>query len=203
MQDYYKVLGLSESASLDEVEMAYIELKEKYSKEMFLEGEAGNDAAKKLTKVEEAYREIQAFYKESNNSNQGAEEVVNFSAVEEAIRNNELNLAQELLDNVNNRNAEWHYLQSVIFYKKNWTNESKKQLEIAVDMDPNNIKYKDALSKLIDTMRYTENQFHSGNVNYQQPVNEPQQMGANGCGSMLDCCTTWCCLNLLCNGCCG
>ena len=39
-------------------------------------------------------------------------------------------------------------MQSVIFYKKNWVNESKKQLEIAINMEPHNNKYSEAYSKL-------------------------------------------------------
>ena len=52
--------------------------------------------------------------------------------------------AQTKLDDFNGRNAEWHYLQSVVFYKKNWVNESKKQLEIAISMDGSNEKYKNS-----------------------------------------------------------
>ncbi len=54
MQENYKILGISENASIEEVEVAYNELKAKYSKERFLEGEAGNNAAKMLTKIETA-----------------------------------------------------------------------------------------------------------------------------------------------------
>ena len=58
MQEYYKILGLTEDATDAEVEAKYKELKEKYSRERFYEGEIGNVAASKLGKVEEAYEEI-------------------------------------------------------------------------------------------------------------------------------------------------
>ena len=58
MQEYYKILGISESASIEEINDAYNRLKSQYSKDRFLEGEAGNEAAKKLTKLETAYSEI-------------------------------------------------------------------------------------------------------------------------------------------------
>ena len=58
MQEYYKILNLSENATDEEVDLAYKELKEKYSRERFLEGDAGNQAAKNLTKLEAAYHEI-------------------------------------------------------------------------------------------------------------------------------------------------
>ena len=58
MQENYKILGISESATDEEVENAYNTLKEKYQKDRFLEGEAGNLAAKNLTKIKTAYQEI-------------------------------------------------------------------------------------------------------------------------------------------------
>ena len=52
----YEVLNVSENASLEEIKNAYETLKSKYMNDRFLEGEAGNIAAKKLTEVENAYR---------------------------------------------------------------------------------------------------------------------------------------------------
>ena len=46
------------------------------------------------------------------------------------------------------RGGEWHYYQAIIFYEKNWLNESKKQLELAIDIDPENEKYKRALENM-------------------------------------------------------
>ena len=58
MQENYKILGLNESATDAEIDAKYAELKEKYSRERFYEGEIGNDAARNLTKLETAYAEI-------------------------------------------------------------------------------------------------------------------------------------------------
>ena len=198
MQEYYKVLGLDENASFEEVETAYKTLKTKYSKDRFLEGEEGNEAARKLTKIEEAYAEIKLSVNEENANNKN----VSFSAIENCIKNDDLDGAQELLDNNFDRGAEWHYLQSVVFYKKNWTNESKKQLEIAVDMEPTNSKYKEELAKLNLKINRTEEKFNSGNANYQTEDPNQSQMGGSNCSAFADCCTTSCCMNMLCNACC-
>ncbi|MBQ9103489.1 MAG: DnaJ domain-containing protein [Clostridia bacterium] len=200
MQEYYKILGLTENATDVEVDNAYKTLKDKYSRDRFLEGDAGNEAAKKLTKIEEAYNEIKSARLFSSNSNDNTD----FSQVEECLKKGEVNKAQDLLDSIANRNAEWHYLQSVVFYKKNWYNECKKQLEIAVDLDKSNSKYRDALNKLNERLAFNEQQFRSGNANYSgaHADNNQAQMGGNGCANFIDCCTTWCCINMLCNGCC-
>jgi curved DNA-binding protein CbpA len=199
MQEYYKILGVSEESTNEEIELAYRTLKEKYSRERFYEGEVGNEAARMLTKIETAYHEI---IEERNREKKINDRIVNdYSDVEGLIKKGDISDAQELLDNYADRDAEWHYLQSVVFYKKNWMNESKKQLEIAVNMDPHNSKYGNAYAKLKQKIEYNDAQFRSGNMGG-QPQGEPQrQMGAdsNGCLSF---CTTWCCMNLMCNICC-
>ena len=200
MQEYYKILGITESATDEEVESAYQTLREKYQKDRFLEGEAGNFAAKNLTKIQTAYQEIIEDRKKKKNIEGKA--VENFDEVERLIRSGDLTGAQNALDAYNDRTAEWHYLQSVIFYKKNWVNESKKQLEIALNMDPRNTKYADSYTKLKQKMEFNEQQFRGGYSNYYgQPGNGQQQMGGTD-DQCCNYCATMCCMNLMCNMCC-
>ena len=199
MQEYYKILGVSKNATDEEVTAAYRELKEKYSRERFYEGEIGNNAAKMLTKVETAYHEIKASRTKYNEN----EQVVNdYSDIERLIRSGNISKAQEMLDNFSNRDAEWHYLQSVIFYKKNWINESLKQLEIALTMEPHNSKYSDALSKLKQKIEYNDKQFHSNNAYAQGSGAQPNQMGGTDSNNCLSFCATWCLMDMLCSMCC-
>ncbi len=200
---YYNILGVSPSATNEEIEMQYQTLKAKYQKERFLEGEVGNNAAKMLTEIENAYNEIMAYRNMSDTSTFGA-----FSQVENAIRSGNLQKAQEILDSFDERDSEWHYYQSVIFYKKSWINESKKQLEIAIEMSPNEQKYKNALNKINAKINGQNNSTYnpdwnkSGNAYRSgRDSGEPvQQLGG-------DSCCQWCCdmiaCNLLFNLCCG
>ncbi len=200
MREYYKILGVSENASMEEIESAYKALKEKYSKDRFLEGEAGNEAARNLTKLETAYLEITTERK--NKKQEGERKVEDFSDIELLIRKGDISGAQEKLDDISERSAEWHYLQSVVFYKKNWTNESKKQLEIAMNMDPHNAKYSEAYTKLKQKMAFNDRQYQSGNANFTDN-NSQRQMGGSDTNDCLNFCTTWCCMNMLCNMCCN
>ncbi len=196
MIELYDILGVSEDATDEEIERAYLELKGKYSLDRFLDGEAGNEAAKKLTRLENAYNEIMAIRK--------GEKDGSYLEIEGAIKKGNIALAQEKLDAYSTRDAEWHYLQSVVFYKKNWINESKKQLEIALSMEPHNAKYAEDFSKLKQKMDYNERQFRSGNgENYNNgPVhNEDRQMGGDA-GNCLSYCATWCCIDMMCSLCC-
>ena len=109
----YDLLGVSETATDEEIAARFEELKKKYSEERFLEGDAGNEAAKMLNKIDVAYNEIMAERREQRSA---SEKDSSYAKVEEYIRSGNINEAQAVLDEFNERPAEWHYLQSVIFY---------------------------------------------------------------------------------------
>ena len=201
MQEYYKILNISPDATDAEVDEAYKVLKEKYSRERFYEGAEGNEAARNLTKLETAYHEIIESRKKVSD---GEEVKYDFSEIEELIKKGDISGAQSKLDDVSDRNAEWHYLQSVIFYKKNWINESKKQLEIALNMQPHNPKYAEDYAKLKQKIEFNERQFRSGNAGYSAGgYEEPdRQMGGNDMNNCLSFCATWCCVDMMCSMCC-
>ena len=131
-----ELLGLSEGATEEEIKDAYSKLRAKYLEDRFKDGEEGNEAARMLTRLDTAYAEIMSELAESNSENGGT----SFERVEELIRSGDIQEAQRVLDSFNERGARWHYLQSVVFYKKSWMNESKKQLEIAMQLEPDNEK---------------------------------------------------------------
>ena len=194
----YDLFGLDEQCSDEQLDAAYGKLRSKYAEDRFLEGEAGNEAAKKLTELDEAYRDIVAMRRESANADSAACGNDAYKAVEEKIKSGDLAGAQNLLDAFNERNAEWHYLQSVVFYKKKWTNESKKQLEIAMQMDSSNEKYKTAYNKLVDKIKSDSDKSfssYSGDKNgkhYRGDETGAPQMGG-------DSCIDWCCQMAICN----
>ena len=145
MNEYYELLGLNETATDEEITQKYNELKERYKEERWQDGEAGNQAAKMLTKLEVAYNEIMLARKEQSQNTEGQS---SFEEISQLLKEDKIAEAQAKLDNFNERTAEWHYLQAVVYYKKNWTSDSKKQLEIAMQMDPDNIKYRNAYGKM-------------------------------------------------------
>jgi DnaJ-class molecular chaperone len=205
MREYYEVLGLPETATDEEIAARYKELKEKYGEDRWLDGEAGNDAAKKLTKLEMAYREITATRKEQKTNTDGQNA---FEEIAELLKADKIAEAQTKLDDFNERNAEWHYLQAVVFYKKSWTNDSKKQLEIAMQMDPDNIKYRNAYGKLNAKNEYQQQQAHQQQQQNPyarggMPTDDEPMMGGNACSECASCCYTYLCVNCLFNLCCG
>ena len=195
MKNLYEIFGLDSSCSDEELDQKYEELRRKYSEDRFLEGEAGNKAAENLTELESAYAELKSERSERNFS--AKTDSALYREVEDLIKNGDLSGAQDKLDSFNERGAEWHYLQSVLFYKKNWLNESKKQLEIAMQMDSGNQKYKNSYDKLVNKINSDSNKtftsYSSGRGDNGVPVDgDEPQMGGNYC-------LQWCCEMAICN----
>ena len=90
MRNNYEILGISEGASQEEIDNAYKALKEKYSRERFLEGEVGNKAARELTKLETAYQEI---INAKQTEAKGSDSMESFVDVEILIKNQLLKVA--------------------------------------------------------------------------------------------------------------
>lgn len=194
----YEILGLPTNASMEQVEARYKELRAQYQRDRFLPGEEGEEACERLQQIEVAYRDILTSREEQNQSRDFFDDN-DYSQIQELISTGRLEEAQALLDERSVRDAEWHYIQSILFYKRNWFLESKKQLELACQMDPNNARYRQSLEKLTrilasntispDQMRTTS---RPTNDNYSNMGAGNGTCTGSSCG---DC--------LLCNACCN
>ena len=203
MKEHYELLGVSEYATDEEIKERYEELKAKYKEERWQDGEVGNEAARMLTKLEVAYAEITASRRETSTNTSGTS---SFEEIAALLKENKVSEAQTALDDCNERNAEWHYLQAVVFYKKNWTNDSKKQLEIAMQMDPSNEKYRAAYGKLNAKNEYQQQQAYERQQQqnpYANGAPMDDQMGGNACSNCISCCYTYLCIDCLFSLCCG
>lgn len=193
----YQLLEVSPDASDEEIRASYERLKAKYNEDKWLDGEAGTNAARMLGKLDVAFEEIMNERRENEKNSGNA-----FEQVGEAIRRGDVAAAQKLLDEFNERPAEWHYLQSVVFYKKNWLNECKKQLEIAIQLDGSNQKYRDAYEKLNARTEYKAQTGGATGTN-PDPASGGEQMGGNWCANCASFCYTYLCINCLFNLCCN
>lgn len=198
----YLVLGIQDNATYAEICDAYNDLKAKYSEERFLEGEAGAIAAKKLADVNQAYSECIDDYNNRARIDDGNK----YNDVGNLIKENKLDEAQSTLDRYQPRDAEWHYYQSIIYFKKDWVGESKKQLEIAIALDPSNAKYNESNAKLDDILKGKT----GANAQGQQPnmdstragYGQPNPQGVPGRNACCDTCCALACIDSCCE-CCG
>ena len=215
MNNPYDILGITPSASNEEVKQAYRALAKKYHPDNYIDSPVADVAERKMQEINWAYDEIlkqrahQYTSNTSNNSNssysntysnsysnsysQGSQNqgAYRFSNIRSMINNGEIDGAEQFLDSVRNeeRNAEWYFLKGCIFTRRGYIFDAIKSIDKACSMDPNNQEYR--------TMR--ENlRAHSNHYG-----NQPQPNNAGGC-DMCDVCSTLICLDCLCNhgGCC-
>ena len=193
----FEILELPSTATAEEVEAQYKSLRAKYQNDRFLPGEEGEAASEKLQQIEVAYRDIMSSFEESKQTETFASDD-DYTEIQQLITAGKLDEAQRKLDDRVVRSAEWHYVQSILFYKRSWFLESKKQLELACQMEPENERYRQSLEKLTkilasnaispDQMRTTS-----------RPMDEGPKVGA-GNGTCTGSSCTDC---LLCNACCN
>lgn len=202
----FEILRLPSTATRDEVKDKYNELRKQYLEDRFKPGDEGERAAEKLQELDVAYRDAmdaidereqranRAANADNATSDNGATD--DYESIRQQIKDNKLDEAQNALDQIIDRTAEWHYLQSILFYKRNWFLESKKQLEMACQMEPNNKRYKQSLDKL--TKILASNTISPDQMRTSSSSTEDSRYYDNGT------CTGSACADcLLCNMCCN
>lgn len=197
LKDAYEILGLTRDSSEQELKARYEELRAKYSEERFLPGDTGNEGARKLMELEDAWIIIFADLEKIRIAREFGGD---FGQIESLIKEGKYDEAQRIMDEVKVRTAEWHYYQSIIYYKREWLRESRAQLAMAVSMDPNNAKYSEALNRLDSLM---------ANPKADQTAFDGAGRGtayrqdAGAADSLCRCCQIYCCLECLCQICCS
>ncbi len=190
MSDPYKVLGVSSSATDDEIKKAYRALVKQYHPDNYANNPLADLAAEKMKEINEAYDEIQKIRAggSSSSSSGGSSGSMELSRVRQLINAGRVQEAEVVLNRtpVGERTAEWHFLKGVILYRNGWVQDSRSEIETACRMDPYNNEY-----------RSFQQRMNSGA--YQSPYNT--YGGQQATCDICDLCQAMICLNCLCNGC--
>ena len=191
MSDPYQVLGVSPSASDEEIKRAYRELVKKYHPDNSNDNPLADLAEAKMKEINEAYDMVvkmrtQGGYQTSGGGQSGGQtsyggQSTVFGQVRQLINQGNLSEAESLLQMSTNRSAEWYYLTGTIAYRKGWLDEARQNFWTACNMDPTNFEYRQALNAM--GMTATRGTYGGGG------------------DDLATLCTTLCCLNCLCNSC--
>ena len=156
MNDPYAVLGVSKNATEDEIKNAYRELARKYHPDNYTDNPLSDLAGEKMKEINEAYDAIMNERKSgknkggSYNGGYNANSASSFPEVRSLINQGRLEQAQEVLDGVppQSRDAEWYFLSGSVLYKRGWYSNAYSAFAAAVNKDPNNPEYRQALNMM-------------------------------------------------------
>ena len=196
MNDPYSVLGVSPSASDEEIKKAYRDLARKYHPDNYQDNPLADLAQEKMKAINEAYDTItraraggasqsgQSYsqsYGQQSYADQSTASNATYNQIRQAINAGNLTLAEQLLASIPTRDAEWYFLNGAVAYRKGWMDEAQRNYQMAASMNPANPEYRQAMQMV----RYNGGGF------YRQGG---YQNGCDGC----DICTALMCLNCLC-----
>ncbi len=206
MTDPYKVLGVSPTASDDEIKKAYRALARKYHPDKYRDSDLADLASEKMKEVNAAYEEIQNIrknggsyqnaggysssgggYSSTGSSSSGTK----YAEIRRMISSDRLSDAEAALLAVHegDRVAEWNFLYGYVLMRKGQYVDAQRYLDLACSMDPYNREYRAARDNL---RRQSGN--YGGGYN-------TSPRGGGGC-SACDICSGLLCADCCCE-CCG
>lgn len=194
MKNPYEVLGISPSASNEEVKKAYKALAKKYHPDNYADSPLADMAEEKMKEINEAYDEILRQRTANKNggdggSNYNGESYYSggghiYSEVRSAINAGDYKTAESLLNGVaqTSRGAEWFFLKGCILIQRGYYFDALRYIDRACELDPGNREY----TTLRDNLRVQS-----------QSYGNPTSRQAGGC-NMCDVCSFLICLDCLC-----
>ena len=192
MKDPYEVLGVPRGASETEIKKAYRELCHTYHPDKYMNNPLADLAQEKMKEINLAYETLTKGGGQTatagrtgsygNGGSDGA-----FARIRQMIQLGQLQEADNALETLPNRTAEWYYLRGVVASRRGWMDEARQNFQIAISMDPGNMEYRSAFQSVNGTTAYG----YRG-----------QRQTAEGDNECCEICAQLMCMNMFCNCCC-
>lgn len=191
MKDPYEVLGVSPSASDEEIKRAYRDLVRKYHPDNYADNPLADLAQEKMKEINEAYdtltKQGTSSSRASYTGSSGAGYSPEYAKIRQLLNQDAVDEAERLLNAMAGRDAQWYYLRGVVAYKRGWMDEARQNFRIACQMNPNDLEYRQAYNRVSGSYSYAGGQ---------------PQAGGDVCGGdICDLCSALMCMNCLCGGC--
>ena len=171
MNDPYTTLGISRTASDEEIKRAYRELARKYHPDNYVNNPLADLAQEKMKEINEAYDAIEkeranggsaVQYQTRPNSygssaggayGGASSQSRSLADARSAINTGDLSRAEMILGSITDRGAEWNFLMGTLAFRRGWMDEASRYFRIAATMDPSNGEYRQAVSYMENNSR--------------------------------------------------
>ena len=159
MKDPYEILGIQRDATDDEIKDAYRALVRKYHPDNYTDDNPLKElATEKMQAINEAYDAVMR--ERATSSKGGAYDARNayngggssssvppvYLEIRDLLNRRRVGEAEKRLEEIpeDQRIGEWHYLMSIVLFKRGRVNDAMRELELACEAEPNNFEYQQA-----------------------------------------------------------
>lgn len=199
MNNPYDTLGVSQSATDEQVKDAYRELAKKYHPDNYSGSPLQEFADEKMREINTAYDDVMNSRRGGNTQNTQTNyggynnSTSKFGDIRSLIQSRRVTEAEELLDGIplSDRTAEWYFLKGSVYYSRGWLDDALNNFQSACKMEPNNTEYRSALNRMGNGQRGNFGGYNNGQ--YRAPMNN----GGRGC-SGCDVCSSLICADCCC-----
>ncbi|HEY8804039.1 MAG TPA: J domain-containing protein [Clostridium sp.] len=176
MTNPYEVLGVKEGTSKEDIKKAYRDLAKKYHPDQYENNPLKDLAEVKMRELNEAYDSLMKNHGSSNNnssssgynsqSNSGStqnDDYTNsniYQSVRMDLNSGNVPSAEQKLNSMNTKTAEWNFLMGMVHLKKGWHDSAYNFISRACTQDPNNMEYRRSFNELNSrTSNYRDNYY--------------------------------------------
>lgn len=160
MRDPYEVLEVRKGSSKDEIKNAYKRLAKQYHPDQFDNNPLRDLAEERMREINEAYdylmknvgnnsygsNDFNDYNRRESNSSYSNKSV--YETVRMDINQGNYASAEQKLNSMAFKDAEWNYLMGTIYMKKGWYDSANNYITTAYNLNPANSEYRTAFNQM-------------------------------------------------------
>ncbi|CAM3807958.1 J domain-containing protein [Hathewaya histolytica] len=160
MRDPYEVLEVRKGSSKDEIKNAYKRLAKQYHPDQFDNNPLRDLAEERMREINEAYdylmknvgnnsygsNDFNDYNRKESNSSYSNKSV--YETVRMDINQGNYASAEQKLNSMAFKDAEWNYLMGTIYMKKGWYDSANNYITTAYNLNPANSEYRTAFNQM-------------------------------------------------------